>query len=81
MKNISIFILTVSLLAPALLPAQYKSLHNEKKLEKFDVWYYGEVTFKDGKTMECEFTFNPLVPEGILKINYLVKKPPGRSLR
>ena len=34
----------------------------------FDEWVEGTVIFKDGDTLICEFSYNPLVPEGMLKI-------------
>ena len=47
--------------------AQYA--RNYKQINKIvDNWVWGEVTFKDGETVRCEFAYNPLVPEGLLKI-------------
>ncbi len=33
-----------------------------------DQWFDGEVTYKNGETILCELSYNPLVPEGLVKI-------------
>ena len=45
-----------------------RSIMSDKEVSLFDEWVEGSVTFKDGQTMYCEFSYNPLVPEGMLKI-------------
>ena len=40
-----------------------------KKMNEFaEQWFEGEVTFKNGKTILCELAYNPLLPEGLVKI-------------
>ncbi|MGB3779040.1 MAG: hypothetical protein WA960_11830 [Tunicatimonas sp.] len=40
-----------------------------KKMNEFaDQWFEGEVTYKNGETILCELSYNPLVPEGLVKI-------------
>ena len=40
-----------------------------KEMNEFaDQWFEGEVTFKNGETILCELSYNPLVPEGLVKI-------------
>ena len=50
----------------------YSQVDYSEKAEKInrrvDHWVHGEVVFKDGKTVECEFSYNPLMPEGLLKM-------------
>ena len=41
----------------------------EKMNRIVDEWMEGEVTFKDGETILCRLSYNPLVPEGLLKIS------------
>lgn len=33
-----------------------------------DEWVFGKVVFVNGSKTECEFSYNPLVPEGLLKV-------------
>ncbi len=38
-------------------------------MNKFaDQWFEGEVTYKNGETILCKLSYNPLVPEGLVKI-------------
>lgn len=46
-----------------------KRTRNVKEMNEFaDQWLEGEVTYKNGKTILCELSYNPLVPEGLVKI-------------
>lgn len=45
-----------------------KSQSPKKLNKRFDDWNKGKVLFKNGDTLNCEFTYSPLVPGGLLKI-------------
>lgn len=36
--------------------------------QRVDEWVEGEVVFRSGESKQCTFSYNPLVPEGLLKI-------------
>ena len=40
----------------------------EQLSEVVDQWYEGEVTFWSGRTLLCQLSYSPLVPEGLVKV-------------
>ena len=46
-----------------------KYARGAKMMNEFaDQWFEGEATYKNGETVLCELSYNPLVPEGLVKI-------------
>ena len=49
-------------------PKRFRAKSIEHLNEMTDHWFEGEVTFWNGKTIFCQLSYSPLVPEGMVKI-------------